>query len=72
MKTFSLLINDQEAPDASSFLFIEDIEHLAELALSVRHQWNVEGAREKSLSPSCLNPLGVKHCGVSRAGDNLT
>ena len=71
-ENLSLLVDDQEAPDASSFLFIEDIEHLAELALSVRDEGDVESPREESLCPRCLNPLGVEHSGVSGAGNNLT
>ena len=70
-ESLSLLVDDQEAPDASSFLFIEDIEQFAELTLSVRDEGDVEGAREESICPRCLNPLGVKHSGVSGAGDNL-
>ena len=71
-ENLSLLVDDQEAPDASSLLFIEDIEHLAELALSVRDEGDVESPREESLCPRCLNPLGVEHSGVSGAGNNLT
>ena len=43
-ENLSLLVDDQEAPDTSSFLFIKDIEHLAELSLSVRDERDVEGA----------------------------
>ena len=71
-ESLSLLVDDQEAPDAGSFLLIEDIEHLAQLTLSVRDEGDVECSREKFLGPRCLNPLGVKHSGVSGAGDYLT
>ena len=72
IENLSLLVDDQEAPDAGSFLFIEDIEHLAELSLSVRDEREVESAREESICPRCLNPLGVEHSGVSGAGNDLT